>query len=38
MLSFNLYVVDQSYTSHELPALVSSCHIIPHNLLNYDHV
>jgi hypothetical protein len=26
------------YTSHELPPLVSSCHIIPHNLLSDEHV
>jgi hypothetical protein len=29
MLSFNLYFVDQPYTSHELPPLVSSCTIFP---------
>jgi hypothetical protein len=38
MLSFNLYFIDQPYTSHELSPFVSSCHIIPHNLLSYDHV
>jgi hypothetical protein len=38
MLSFNLYIVDQPYTSHEFPPLVSSCHIIPHNLLSDEHV
>jgi hypothetical protein len=38
MLSFNLYFVDQPYTSHELPPLVSSCHIIPHNLLSYERM
>jgi hypothetical protein len=38
MLNFNFYFVDQPYTSHELPPLVSSCHIIPHNLLNDEHV
>jgi hypothetical protein len=38
MLSFNLYFVDQPYTSHELPPLVSSCHIIPRNLLSDEHV
>jgi hypothetical protein len=38
MLNFNLYFVDQPYTSHELPPLVSSCHIIPHNLLSDEHV
>jgi hypothetical protein len=38
MLSFNLYFVDQPYTSFELPPLVSSCHIIPHNLLSDEHV
>jgi hypothetical protein len=27
-----------SYTSHELPPFVSSCHIIPHNLLSDEHV
>jgi hypothetical protein len=31
-------IVDQSYTSHELPPLVSSCHIIPHNLLSDEHM
>jgi hypothetical protein len=25
-------------TLHELPPLVSSCHIIPHNLLSDEHV
>jgi hypothetical protein len=29
MLSFNLYFVDQPYTSHELPHLVSSCTLFP---------
>jgi hypothetical protein len=29
MLSFNLYFVDQSYTSHELPPFVSSCTLFP---------
>jgi hypothetical protein len=38
MLSFSLYFIDQPYTSHELPLLVSSCHIIPHNLLSDEHV
>ena len=38
MLSFNLYFVDQPYTSHEFPPLVSSCHIIPHNLLSNEHM
>jgi hypothetical protein len=38
MLNFNLYFVDQPYTSHELPPLVSSCHIISHNLLSDEHV
>ena len=38
MLSFNLYFIDQPYTSHELPPLVSSCHIISHNLLSDEHV
>jgi hypothetical protein len=38
MLSLNLYFVDQPYTSHELPPLASSCHIIPHNLLSDEHV
>jgi hypothetical protein len=28
MLSFNLYFVDQPYTSHELPPLVSSCTLL----------
>jgi hypothetical protein len=31
-------IVDQPYTSHELPPLVSSCHIIPHNLLSDEHM
>jgi hypothetical protein len=31
-------IFDEPYTSHELPALVSSCHIIPHNLLSDEHV
>jgi hypothetical protein len=38
MLSFNLYFVDQPYISHELPPFVSSCHIIPHNLLSDERV
>jgi hypothetical protein len=38
MLNFNLYFVDHPYTSHELAPLVSSCHIIPHNLLSDEHV
>jgi hypothetical protein len=29
MLSFNLYFVDQPYTSHELPPLASSCTLFP---------
>jgi hypothetical protein len=29
MLSFNLYIVDQPYTSHELPPLVSLCTLFP---------
>jgi hypothetical protein len=29
MLNFNLYFVDQPYTSHELPPLVSSCTLFP---------
>jgi hypothetical protein len=29
MLSFNLYFVDQPYTSHELPHLVCSCILFP---------
>jgi hypothetical protein len=29
MLSFNLYFIDQPYTSHELPPLVSSCTLFP---------
>jgi hypothetical protein len=29
MLSFNLYFVDQPYTLHELPPLVSSCTLFP---------
>jgi hypothetical protein len=29
MLSFNLYFVDQPYTSHELPLFVSSCTLFP---------
>jgi hypothetical protein len=28
MLSFNLYFVDQPYTSHELPPFVSSCTLV----------
>jgi hypothetical protein len=35
MLNCNLYFIDQPYTSHEL---LSSCHIIPHNLLSDEHV
>jgi hypothetical protein len=27
-----------SLTLHELPPLVSSCHIIPHNLLSYERM
>jgi hypothetical protein len=38
MLSFSLYFIDQPYTSHELPPLVSSCHIIPHDLLSYKRI
>jgi hypothetical protein len=38
MLSFNLYFVDQPYTSHELQPFASSCHIILHNLLIDEHV
>jgi hypothetical protein len=38
MLSFNLDFIDQPYTSHELPPLVSSCHIIPNNLLSDEHL
>jgi hypothetical protein len=38
MLSYNLYFIDQPYTSNELPPLVSSCTLVPHNLLSYDHV
>jgi hypothetical protein len=37
MLSFSLYFVDQPYTSHELPPLVSM-HIIPHDLLSYERM
>jgi hypothetical protein len=29
MLSFSLYFVDQPYTSHELPPLLSSCTLFP---------
>jgi hypothetical protein len=29
MLSFNLYFIDEPYTSHELPPLVSSCTLFP---------
>jgi hypothetical protein len=29
MLSFNLYFVNQPYTSHELPPLVSLCTLFP---------
>jgi hypothetical protein len=32
------FTIDQPYTSHELPPLVSSCHITPHNLLSDEHV
>jgi hypothetical protein len=38
MLGFSLYFIDLPYTSHELPPLASSCHIIPHNLLSDEHV
>jgi hypothetical protein len=38
MLSFNVYFIDQRYTSHELSPLVSSCHIVPYNLLSDEHV
>jgi hypothetical protein len=38
MLSLSLYFVDQPYTSHELPPLVSSCHIIPHDLSSYERM
>jgi hypothetical protein len=37
MLSFSLISLI-SLTLHELPPLVSSCHIIPHNLLSDEHV
>jgi hypothetical protein len=37
MLSFNPYCWS-AFTSHELTPLVSSCHIIPHNLLSDEHV
>jgi hypothetical protein len=33
MLSFNLYFVDQPYTSHELPSLVSSCPLVAPQLV-----
>jgi hypothetical protein len=36
MLNFNLYFVDQPYTSHELPPLGEFMHIILHNLLSYE--
>jgi hypothetical protein len=29
MLDFDLYFVDQTYTSHELPPLVISCTLFP---------
>jgi hypothetical protein len=29
MLSLSLYFVDQPYTSHELPPLMSSCTLFP---------
>jgi hypothetical protein len=38
MLSLSPYFVDQPYTSHELPPLVNSCHIIPHDLFNYERM
>jgi hypothetical protein len=33
MLSFNLYIVDQPYTSYELPPLVSSCTLVSPQLV-----
>jgi hypothetical protein len=33
MPSFNLYFVDQPYTSHELPPLVSSCPLVSPQLV-----
>jgi hypothetical protein len=35
MLSFDFYFVDQPYTSHELPPVVSSCTLVLHTLLSY---
>jgi hypothetical protein len=35
MLSFNLYFIDQPYTSHELPPLVSSCTYVSSPLLSH---
>jgi hypothetical protein len=37
MLSFNP-IIDQPYTSHELPTFGEFMHIIPHNLLSDEHV
>jgi hypothetical protein len=37
MLSFSLILLI-SLTLHELPPLVSSCHIIPHDLLSYERM
>jgi hypothetical protein len=33
MISFNLYIIDQPYTSHELPPLVSSCTLVSPQLV-----
>jgi hypothetical protein len=37
MLSFNLYLIDQPYTSWT-PTFGEFMHIIPHNLLSDEHV
>jgi hypothetical protein len=38
MLSFNPYIIDQPYTSHEegVTTFGEFMHIIPHDLLSYD--
>jgi hypothetical protein len=37
MLSLSLYFIDQPYTSWT-PTFVSSCHIIPHDLLSDERM
>jgi hypothetical protein len=37
MLSFNIYFIDQPYTSWT-PTFSEFMHIIPHNLLSDEHV